>query len=885
MQAVDENRIEPSIYRYVLQYTKRDQILILLLTLATMPVVYGSLEVPKVIVNSALSGENIPGELFGFEITQISYLLILCGIFLALVLVAGGLKYVTNVYRGIVGERMLRRIRFDLYSRLLRFPTPRFKQVSQAEILPMVTAETEPLGGFIGDAFALPAFQGGLLFTYLFFIFNQDVVLGLAAIALYPPQLYVIPKLQKKVNDLAKRRVQAVRHLSDKVGESISGIADIHVNDTSRYEKAHISSRLGLINKIRIEIYQRKFFIKFLNNFLGQLTPFFFYAIGGYFVIKGELSLGALVAVLAAYKDLASPWRELLKFYQITEDVRVKYRQIIEQFQPKGMLSPKLQQDQEIAVDFSRLPIHANRVSYSEDEYVKSLDAISLQVGEGKHIAILGHGGSGRADLTKLIARLIHPDQGTIKFGDEDIAILSESVLGRRTSYVDQTSYVFNGSILDNLVYGIKNCPTAQAGYADENQAENTRFVRDAAASGNSIDDINADWMNLDSAGAGSKAEFAPVLFDILNATELTDDIYQFGMNSVIDYQAFPELTAPLLSLRKRMAKVLADPSHEGLVEKLQNDVYNANLSLAENLFFGAPKNLDPEYSQLLEHETVRQVISESGLEQTILDIGLKTARTLSEIFADVPDSSPLFERFSFVTVDELPLLHHLAAQPEVVEIASLDNAQQTFLKGIAMKLTAARHRLGLLTEEIQSEIISAHHKIRQTIGDDNELIEFFHNDRLASQLTVQDNILFGRIAHGQNNARERLGKLMDEVIEEAGLQPDILEIGLEYPVGVAGGRLNSTQRQKLTLARALVKNPEILIVNEATSLFDKRTAEHILKKIIGRMSGKSVLWVLNNAEFIALFESVIVLEKGQILFQDSVEAFKMREDLVSANS
>ena len=53
-------------------------------------------------------------------------------------------------------------------------------------------------------------------------------------------------------------------------------------------------------------------------------------------MIHGDLSFGALVAVLAAYKDMASPWKELLDFYQQKEDSRIKYEQIVEQFQPAG---------------------------------------------------------------------------------------------------------------------------------------------------------------------------------------------------------------------------------------------------------------------------------------------------------------------------------------------------------------------------------------------------------------------------------------------------------------------------------------------------------------------------------------------------------------------
>ena len=97
----------------------------------------------------------------------------------------------------------------------------------------------------------------------------------------------------------------------------------------SQLERADISDRLGKIYAIRYDIYKRKFFVKFLNNFLAQITPFFFYSVGGYLVIKGSLSLGALVAVLAAYKDILNPWKELLTWYSTKEDVRIKHEQIV----------------------------------------------------------------------------------------------------------------------------------------------------------------------------------------------------------------------------------------------------------------------------------------------------------------------------------------------------------------------------------------------------------------------------------------------------------------------------------------------------------------------------------------------------------------------------
>jgi ABC-type multidrug transport system fused ATPase/permease subunit len=155
--------MEPSLYKYILMHSKRDQFALVLLSLASLPLVYITLELPKRIIN-LLEGVDLPEWLLGYEFDRLDYLMILSFAFLLVVLVSGLLKYILNVYRGALGERVLRRFRFELYERILRFPMPHFKRVSQGELIPMIMAETELLGEFIGESFTLPVFQGPVLY-------------------------------------------------------------------------------------------------------------------------------------------------------------------------------------------------------------------------------------------------------------------------------------------------------------------------------------------------------------------------------------------------------------------------------------------------------------------------------------------------------------------------------------------------------------------------------------------------------------------------------------------------------------------------------------------------------------------------------------------------
>ena len=176
--------MEPSIFKFILRHSLRQQITILCLTVGSFPFLYFSLELPKIIINDAINAKDFPKALLGAEFEQIPYLLLLSGVFLALVIVKSGFKFCINIYQGLLGERMLRRLRYELYSRILRFPLFHFRRVSPTEMIPMITSEVEPLGGFIGEAIALPAFFGGTLLVSFAFVFAAATMCGVAEICL-----------------------------------------------------------------------------------------------------------------------------------------------------------------------------------------------------------------------------------------------------------------------------------------------------------------------------------------------------------------------------------------------------------------------------------------------------------------------------------------------------------------------------------------------------------------------------------------------------------------------------------------------------------------------------------------------------------------------------
>ena len=864
--------MDRSLFRYILRHTWRDQVFLLVLTVISFPLIYVNLELPKRIVNSAIGGKHVPETFLGFPMTQVSYLMTLSVLLLALITINGGLKYWINVYAGVVGERTLRRMRHDLFQLVLRFPLPQFKTMSAGEIIPMIVAETEPVGGFIGDSVVLPIFQGGLLVTYIVFIFNQDLWLGLAAIALWPPQLYVIPRLQRRINRLSKERVQTARQLSDRIGDSIAGAADIRGNDTLQLERADISNRLGRIYAIRFEVYRRKFFVKFLNNFLAQITPFFFYSVGGYLVIKGSLSLGALVAVLAAYKDILAPWKELLTWYATKEDVRIKHEQIVAQFEPPGLLDRKLLEDPPQTIPKLAGGIDASSLSYSEDGGVSRVDRLSFQVAQGEHVALIGAGNCGKDELVQLVARLNLPTGGTLEVAGNNFADIHQAVPGRRIAYAALNAHIFSGTLAHNLYYGLKHLPTREAMYDGPDARSHKRRIHDALAAGNSPHDIRADWIDYESAGVADASELTAAAIRVLKLVDMERDVVGYGLASTANPAIYAELAGKVIAARVTVRDRVRRDHLESYVELFDRDQYFSNMSIAENILFGMPRHPDFEAVRLAANPEIVELLRDVGVLDDLYAAGAKVAKLMVELFADVSPDSKLFEQYSFISAEDLPEFRMLVAKIDRKHVGVISARDKARLLDLTFRLIASRHRLGIIDSDIPRKIVKARAEFHRRYQGREDICEFFQADRFSPALTVQDNILFGRVAFDQANAQSRISTMVRQIATESGMNSDLVRLGLEFDVGSGGSRLSYSERQRLAIARSLMKNGDILVFNEPTSGLDPATEVRVLRAILGWAKGRTVLWSIARPELAREFDRVLVLADGQVVEQGSFD-------------
>jgi energy-coupling factor transporter ATP-binding protein EcfA2 len=394
--------------------------------------------------------------------------------------------------------------------------------------------------------------------------------------------------------------------------------------------------------------------------------------------------------------------------------------------------------------------------------------------------------------------------------------------------------------------------------------------MAEAQRAGNSPFDLDADWVDYAAAGIAEPAERLPALVRALESTRLVDDVHGLGLRGTVPHAQGSDLADHLLEARQLMRRLLAeDPRIARLVEPFDPYRFNGNATLAENLLFGAPIGGAFEMDRIAAHPYVLETLDAVGLTDELRRVGLKVAETMVELFADLPPDHDYFRQFSFIEPEELPEYKSLIGRADPEHLEALSDADRERLLALPFKLIPERHRLGVVDDHLFAKLLDARAYFREHLPDSLEgAIAFFEPDSFNPASTIQENILFGKVAYGQAQAAQRIGDLLAKVVDQLDLRDRITEVGLQAPVGVGGGRLTAAQRQKLALARALLKRPRLMILYDGTANLDPVEQVVVRDRMLEGLEGRSVIWAVGSADWAARFEHVLALESGRIVAQ-----------------
>ncbi|MGR3802731.1 ABC transporter transmembrane domain-containing protein [Marinibacterium profundimaris] len=851
--------MDRSLFAFIWRYSKRDQLVLLGLTILSFPFLYVSLELPKRIINDAIGSSTSNITVLGTQLSQIEYLVVLCVLFLAAVVASGLFKMRINTYKGTVSERMLRRLRYQLMSRMMRFPAPYFRTTSQGELVSMVTAEAEPMGGLMGDLIAQPVFQAGQMLTIVTFLFMQSVWFGLASIALIPLQAWLIPMLQRQINLLNKDRIVEIRHLSSEIGETAAGISDLRANGGWRYRSALLTDRLGRIFEIRFKIYQKKFFMKFLNNFITQLTPFFFYLVGGYLAIQGQISVGALVAALAAYKDIAAPWKELLTYYNQVQDMSLRWTVVTDRFAPRSMIEDRLLNDIPEEIPHLTGDIVLKDVTVTDQDGNMVLEDLDLTIPGKSRLAVQGGTAAERAAFAGLLTREILPTRGKVEIGGQDLATLHQAVIAARIGYAHSQPYLFDGTLGQNLLMPFGMHP----GESQDPDWPKSRAGTEAVRSGNCPDPLNSEWLDPGVGGYADRNEVGSWWFKLIQAIGQDEEIFRKALQLRISPEVHPELTRAIVGMRDAVHDRIVEAGLDDIVFRFDPDKFNPAIPLGGNLLFAAPrKPLSTE--GMAQARLFRDLIQREGLGTEALNIGQSVIDTLNRTFGHDGIDHPLFRRVG-LDPDIYRQLVSIVSKRRVKGDDKLEDDEHLMLMTVPFTLTA--EQIGSdFPERLKQKIVKVRNSHRETLRRmGGDLFVPVTPETYLPRLTVLENALYGRISMHAGARADEVEDVVAEMLSDEGLRWRIARLIFDLQTGIGGANLPKTLQERAAFSRAALKRPDVLVFDRVLESHDSEARAAVRTNLKELLPDATMIFMEAKFKHPSQYDKLIVLKDGRI--------------------
>jgi ABC-type multidrug transport system fused ATPase/permease subunit len=304
-----------SLYRFIWEVSGRDQLRLCLLTGIVVGLTMVPLELQRRIVNDAVANGATSG------------LATLGTIYVAVLLLQGGIKYVLNVARGRIVETVTRSLRLHIVERLGLRPHAAHDHVAdRGTVVSMLAAESEDVAGFVGESISTPFMEGGSALAVLGYLAWVQPLIAALAVVVYAPQLIVVPRVQRRINRYARLHAMLVRRLGDRFVRD-----DPHGAERAADAAARRAGFARLIDRTftaRMRVYRSKFFLTAFSNFLDALGPLAVLLVGGMLVIAGHAQVSTLVVFISGFQRIQDPWDQLVTFYRGVSIARVKYELI-----------------------------------------------------------------------------------------------------------------------------------------------------------------------------------------------------------------------------------------------------------------------------------------------------------------------------------------------------------------------------------------------------------------------------------------------------------------------------------------------------------------------------------------------------------------------------
>ncbi len=369
-------------------------------------------------------------------------------------------------------QRSVQRLRDGVEAKINRLPLSYFDRQTRGELLSRVTNDIDNVAQSLQQTLSqlLTSLLTVIGVTTMMFVVSP--VLAVIALVTIPVSVLLTTAVGKRAQRLFVAQWRATGELNSHIEEAFTGQSLVKVFGRQREVEKVFAAR-------NEAVYRASFGAQFVSGlimpsmfFIGNLNYVVIAVVGGLRVASGTMSLGDVQAFIQYSRQFTQPLTQVASMANLLQSGVASAERVFE----------VLDADEQTADGVAVLPavrgrVEFDRVSFSYSEDQPLIEDLSLSAEPGQTVAVVGPTGAGKTTLVNLLMRFYDPRSGRILLDGVDVATVPRAVLRSQIGMVLQDTWLFHGTIHDNIAYGRPDASeadimaAAEATYVD-------RFVR-----------------------------------------------------------------------------------------------------------------------------------------------------------------------------------------------------------------------------------------------------------------------------------------------------------------------------------------------------------------------------------------------------------------------
>lgn len=426
-------------------------------------------------------------DLFRLRQKDISGIALVAGIFLMLIVANFILNFIQVMIMEYIGQQMMHDLRVTLFRHIQSLSVSFFSKNPIGRLVTRVTNDVQNMHELFTSIISFVFKDLFLLIGIAAVMVSINWKLAIVSFTVLPIIVYASFNFSGRARKIFRLLRIKVAEINTTLSETISGMRVIQLfrQESENYRKFNrLNHENYLVGMHQIRIFGT--FMPFIE-LMGVVALAIVIWYGGWGVLGGSISLGAVVAFISYMRMFFRPIRDIAEKYNILQNAMASAERLFLILDNKDRL-PRLftDSDPEGGAGTGRIDrITEVALDNVHFEYVAGepvLNAVSFELKAGKTLAIVGPTGSGKTTLIHLLTRFYDPTSGRVLINGRDIKTLDTSAFREKIALVMQEPFLFSGSIRDNIAQG--NGTISERAMAHVLEASNCKSLVDRQSKG-----------------------------------------------------------------------------------------------------------------------------------------------------------------------------------------------------------------------------------------------------------------------------------------------------------------------------------------------------------------------------------------------------------------